>query len=195
MKKYIETEIANFYLLNDKIIKIYKNKYKYLLTRIPFDKLIAINSKYIVQLEKYNIDDNYCEYSFFKSALPLNIFFRDSCLNYMDMLNIFTQIAKGIDTLHSYNLVHNDIRMMNILINFDKEIKINDFDFLKILENNDMKLIDIYSFANILLRFLAVQYEWNAIKDLKFTYNTDNLDYSSCISFLNSLDLNKEKQC
>jgi len=190
MKKYFETSIANFYLLdNKKIVKKYKKKYNYLLNRIPLDKLMQVKSKNIIKLSKFNINNNYSEYIFFKNSVSLNLFFRDSYVNYNHLLYIFTQIAKGIDQLHSYNLVHNDIRMMNILINHNKKVKINDFDFLKVLKNNNMKLIDIYSFANILFRLISIPYEWKAIKHLIFTYNIKNLDYSSCINFLDSLKL------
>jgi serine/threonine protein kinase len=43
-------------------------------------------------------------------------------------MNILLQIAKGIQRLHSYNIVHKDLRLANVLHkNGLKDIKIADF--------------------------------------------------------------------
>lgn len=78
------------------------------------------------------------------------------------------------------------------MINKSLTVKINDFDFIgEINQNYKLKQLDINSYAVLVYRIIQLYQEWNSIKHLKFTYTTNNLDYSSCIKFLNSLNLSE----
>ena len=56
---------------------------------------------------------------------------------------LFRQIIQGIKYIHSKNIVHRDIKLENILIDLNNNIKICDFGISKIFENeNNMILFD-----------------------------------------------------
>ena len=55
---------------------------------------------------------------------------------------LFRQIILGIKYIHSQNIVHRDIKLENILIDVNNNIKICDFGIGKILDNNNNKLYD-----------------------------------------------------
>ena len=55
---------------------------------------------------------------------------------------LFRQIIQGIKYIHSKNIVHRDIKLENILIDVNNNIKICDFGIGKILDNKNKKLHD-----------------------------------------------------
>ena len=55
---------------------------------------------------------------------------------------LFRQIIEGIKYIHSKNIVHRDIKLENILIDINNNIKICDFGIGKILDNKNKKLHD-----------------------------------------------------
>ena len=55
---------------------------------------------------------------------------------------LFRQIIQGIKYIHSKNIVHRDIKLENILIDVNNNIKICDFGIGKILDNKNQKLHD-----------------------------------------------------
>ena len=66
----------------------------------------------------------------------LNKFFREKELMEEQMLEIMVQIMKGVEYLHSRNVIHRDIKPENILVANDSpiEIKLTDFDVSKFLD-------------------------------------------------------------
>jgi hypothetical protein len=59
------------------------------------------------------------------------------CISEKKICEIMKQIGEGIYYLHSFGIVHRDIKPDNILINDKNEIKIIDFGFSKIMGNNE----------------------------------------------------------
>ena len=55
---------------------------------------------------------------------------------------LFRQIILGIQHIHSKNVVHRDIKLENILIDFNNNVKICDFGIGKVLDSEDELLYD-----------------------------------------------------
>lgn len=186
-----ETQIAFFKILsNNKIQKKYKTKYQHLFQDRIFKELLSINSYRIINLYEIDIKNKTMIYEYFISVNLRERLKSHKKISYEELIHIFKQMALSIDFLHKNNIVHIDINDTNFLINENLEIKLNDFDFMEILneKNQALKQIDILAFAILIYRIIQLPYQWNAIKHLEFKYHIDNLDYSSCITFLNALD-------
>jgi len=104
---------------------------------------------------------------------------------------IFKQIILTLQYIHNHNIVHRDIKLDNILIDLDNNIKICDFGVSKIIKNNDVMVeqcgtpayiapeillnrgyegfgVDIWSAGVVLYAMLSgtVPFKGNNIKDL-----------------------------
>ena len=68
----------------------------------------------------------------------LDMFFAKTNFNHEQKLELMTGIAKGIEYLHSKDIIHRDIKPGNILISNDHPIhvKLTDFDLCKFLDEN-----------------------------------------------------------
>lgn len=67
-------------------------------------------------------------------------------LSYKQKLNICLQISKGVQYIHSKNIIHRDLKLQNILVSFDNVIKIADFGLATKLYNIDRNKIGTYSY-------------------------------------------------
>lgn len=54
------------------------------------------------------------------------------------ILNIFLQIVKGVEFIHSQGFMHRDLKLENILFDKDFNVKIGDFGFAAKFGPNDM---------------------------------------------------------
>ena len=77
---------------------------------------------------------------------------------------LFKQIILGIKHIHSHNIVHRDIKLENILIDFNNNIKICDFGIGRILNSNKQLLHDkcgtpMYMAPEILISNKNIGYE------------------------------------
>ena len=104
---------------------------------------------------------------------------------------IFRQIILALQYIHNHNIVHRDIKLDNILIDLDNNIKICDFGVSKIIKNNESMIeqcgtpayiapeillnrgyegfgVDIWSAGVVLYAMLSgtVPFKGNNIKDL-----------------------------
>lgn len=187
-----ETQIAKFTILSNEIIeKKYKVQYEHLFHEIIFEKLLTIKSNRIINLSYIKIDKKVLGYEYFPSTTLRERLKSHKIINSTELIHIFEEMAFAIDFLHSKNIAHIDINDTNFLINKDLDVKLNDYDFIEILneKNQDLKQIDILAFAILIYRIIQLPYQWKAIKNLHFQFNTKNVNYSSCISFLKSLEL------
>lgn len=200
-KKYnviheFETKRAHFFKIYEnykfKIIKVLK---KIILSKKAFYRLQKIQSNNLIQV--YDIVQHnkfvYLKLEYFENSMPLREFLKkdDEQLSLLNISNILYQVANSIDFLHRNNLVHLDIIDKNILINQDLEVKLNDFDFIRTLNKNNMhsKLVDKHLFISIVYRIISQPFFWSKIKKLDLNFNKDNINYSDCKSFINSLDI------
>jgi len=94
-----------------------------------YEKLKDVNSKYIIKYIDYikKIDYSYYIYEYY---LAENLFeyVKKNNVNIIKVKHIFYQIATAVKLLHDNNIIHGDLKLENILINENLDIKIIDFD-------------------------------------------------------------------
>ena len=187
-----ETTLAIFILLkNNRIQKNFKKEYQHLFQPTIFINIVQINHVNIIKLYRIDEINKTLIYEYFDSKTLREKLKLHNKISYKNLITIFNQMALSIDFLHKNNIAHIDINDTNFLINENLEVKLNDFDFIEMLsENNqDLKQIDILAFATLVYRIIQLPYQWDSIKHLTFKFNTKNIDYSNCENFIKSLNL------
>jgi len=190
-----ETQIAFFTILpNNKIEKKYKTKYQHLFQDTIFKELLEINSHSMINLCKIDIKNRTMVYEYFVSVNLREKLKSHQKISYKELIHIFKQMAYSIDFLHKKNITHIDINDTNFLINDNLEIKLNDYDFIEIIneKNQSLKQIDVLAFAVLIYRIIQLPYQWSSIKHLKLGFNSNYINYSSCEDFLSSLNINEK---
>lgn len=190
--KNFETHIALFLKKsNNQIEKKFKKNYEHLFQSSIFSELLKINHEHIIKLYEINRTNKTLTFEYFPSISLRERLKSHQKINYKELIQIFRQMAYSIDFLHKNNIAHIDINDTNFLINNNLEIKLNDFDFIEILNENNqaLKKIDILAFAILVYRIIQLPSHWNAIKHLTFKFNSNNIDSSNCENFLQKLGL------
>lgn len=192
LNSQFQTTLANFTVLkNNQIQKKFKKPYEHLFKPKLFTQLLTINQKNIIKLHDIDEENETLTYEYFESktlreCLKLNI-----AIDFTRLKDILRDIAIAIDYLHINNIAHIDINDTNCLVNNYFHVKLNDFDFIEVIteENKYLKQIDIHSYIILVYRIIQLPHQWNAIKNLEITFKQKNLNYSSCIAFFNSLNI------
>ena len=117
---------------NGKIIKRYIEKgYKTLFRELRSLKIIYKKSDYLIQIQDIKLDNNEVCLYFPDYGTSLYNLINTTVYDYSSQENlipwIMFQILKGLETLHSLNIIHRDINPKNILISADGSIKISEF--------------------------------------------------------------------
>lgn len=194
-----ENEKAYFFKIKEnnsiQLIKCLKNNsffYKEaleILQNIKSNNLTQINEIY------FNEGMNYIKMDFFENSFTLKQFLKTYTdeLNFEQFQSILLQLAEIIDLFHQNNIAHFDIIYPNILINHDYQIKVTDFDLIKIftIERIEYKLVDIHCYAEIVFRLISKICYIDKIVKFNISTSKYDLDYSSCVNFLKSLKLRK----
>ena len=97
--------------------------------------LMAIGNKssYVTQLKDITLNNNNSEiiFSFIDNGIDLYSLINSRVFDYRNQSNlikwILFQILKGLETIHSLNIIHRDINPNNILIASKGEVKISGF--------------------------------------------------------------------
>lgn len=105
-----------------------------------------------------------------------------------ELVKIIHDIGLGVDQLHECGVVHLDL-VGNILINDECEVKIIDYDYCKIIDNDSLKKIDVMSFVETVLRIVLFSEDRESTKGSGVTYDMENMDISSCIGFIESIKI------
>lgn len=145
---YATKKVANSVALNEKNKKYFNNEL-YILRNFSHESIIKLfeikrtaNNFYLVF--------EYCNGGTLNSCLKAYMNKYSRPFTESESQHIIKQVTKGLHYLHSVNIVHRDLKMDNIMLHFKNEedknkinllnaqVKIIDFGFAKILENNDM---------------------------------------------------------
>ena len=108
-------------------------------------------SKHIVKYYSYFIDGSYlyiimefCEYGDLYSLLQ-SVKKKKLTIQENFLWDITYQCLLALQYLHSKNIIHRDIKLLNIFMTKDKIIKIGDFGMSKIIENK----LDLLDLSNV----------------------------------------------
>ena len=126
---------------------------------ISFDSnlFIFMNYENSVDVHKYCFEINKCE------------------LPYKNIIHIIREMGKAIQTLHSYNFVHLDLKLENFIITNKKNIKLIDFGTARPLLKGERILHNIVGTKN---------YSAPEIYRSKYHLNSDIWSYAVCIWIL-----------
>jgi len=94
-----------------------------------FRKLINHNNINIVKFIEWGEDDICCYFIYeYIDGITLDKYIKDNNITNKNIKDIFLQIVNGLHYLHSLDIIHCDIKLNNIMITENLEIKIIDFD-------------------------------------------------------------------
>ena len=155
---------------------------------IPNLFVINNDNSYFYIIEKYNTD----LYKFF-SILEKN----NKILTLNNIFNITLFIIHSIEILHKNNIIHSDLKLENIVLNYDKDnnindLKIIDFDvglfdvipheltpipekYVKILNNKKIRGTKIYMLKNQTMSFNNDIYSLGVVSLILLYKNSKNL--------------------
>lgn len=90
-------------------------------------------------------------------------------LSLKEKFNIFNKLLVIVKSLHDIKIIHNDIKLTNIMITSDKEVYLIDFDLSTSLYKNNFN-VDIYSLNKIL--YFLLKDEKVILRLRKYTYDS-----------------------
>lgn len=174
--------ISSTKLKNNLFIKEYKNI-------CPYVKNIADNEiKINYLLFKNNVKNTPKIIAYKKKKDKISLFFlkingtklsdiKIDCLSLIEKFSLFIKIVKIIKSLHEINIIHNDLKLSNIMVTDDNEIYIIDFDLSTTLKNNNY-IVDLYSLSYIL---------YYIFRNDEVIYKIKNTAYNSINDYLNRI--------
>ncbi|AGF84982.1 serine-threonine kinase-like protein [Moumouvirus goulette] len=99
-----------------------------------------LNHKNILQISGlcYNYDEDkiYIGLELASQSLYKKIFCEEKIIIESDKSKYILQLLSGIEYMHKHNIMHRDLSLNNVLITFDKNLKICDFGSSKIFNKN-----------------------------------------------------------
>ncbi|KAL9646285.1 hypothetical protein ABK040_009972 [Willaertia magna] len=127
------TEGNDYNNLKHEFILLAKLEHENVIKYLDFDKIKKIKKPFLVmELCDYSLDDKL--YNNSESFLLI------------DKLKLFLQICKGVEYLHLNNIIHRDLKLLNILIenkNNNETIKIVDFGTARQIDISKTRTINI----------------------------------------------------
>lgn len=190
----IETKFAKFYKIESSfgrasIIKVFKSPYDVFFSENKYRLLQQINSPLMITVEHINvIDQPYVQYEYFDSMTVKEWLHSNHSISKKTLLSVIRSMANIIDLFHKNNLVHLDI-VGNFLINLEGQVKLNDYDYVEMLNGSGKHKIDLHSFFELVYRLIYFLDKKESTQSIQLEFNDKNPNYSTCNSFINSLDL------
>ena len=106
---------------------------------LDMDKLLLLNHQNIIKIfDATQQDDLFCIFMEYCGEGDLNSIFANGQLGVEKQLEIMTQIARGVDHLHSNGILHGNIKPSNILVANSSQlvVKLSDFYLSQYLNEN-----------------------------------------------------------
>lgn len=116
----------------DKKVLLIPAKYKSIFRQFRTLIIIGMKSNYITQLKDIKINNNSeIIFQFIDNGIDLHSLMNSKVFDYRNQKDlirwILFQILKGLETIHSLNIIHRDINPNHILISSKGEVKISGF--------------------------------------------------------------------
>lgn len=125
-------KISNLKIYENYIVKEYHNRYKFV--KVIVENEISINKKlkklglvYVPKLLSIKQNDKFIKLYFEKIEGRTLGNVKFVYMKFEEKYRLFFKILNLIKLLHMNNIVHNDLKMSNIILNYDKEIYLIDF--------------------------------------------------------------------
>ena len=130
LKKSISNDLTTINMLKNEVVSL--------------DKLS--NSKYVPKLINfYFVEENYLYEELIEGTSIKNHFFSST----KEIFDIFLSIIEAIKDIHSYSVIHCDLKPDNILITKNNEIRVIDFGISKNDENDFFNNYGSYKYCSI----------------------------------------------
>lgn len=101
-------------------------------------KKLTENNNYIANYITYNKLDKYTYFIMeYVDGITLYSYSKQKELSIIEKLTILKKILHGLEFLHSINIIHCDIKLDNVMITNNNNIKIIDFDMSKVSETGE----------------------------------------------------------
>ena len=190
----IETKFAKFYRVKSvsgrqSIIKVFKEQYSAFFSADRYRLLQQLNSPLMIAVEYiHEAEEPYVQYEYFESMTIKEWLHTSECISKETLLSVLNGMANIIDLFHANNLAHLDI-VGNFLINSAGEVKLNDYDYVEELDGSGKHKIDLHSFFELVYRLIYFLDKKASTQSIQLEFDDNQLNYSTCIAFLNSLSI------
>lgn len=108
--------------------------------------LLRLNNEYISESLDIQYEKGLLKILMLEADCSLDVYIKKNKMLRSEKFSIAKQLSRGVNFLHSYNILHGDIKPNNIL-KYDKIFKLTDFGMSKLCEINfttDIIYTDIY---------------------------------------------------
>jgi serine/threonine protein kinase len=135
--------IKDYFFRTDDELKIFKKI-------LNFYSLIDTNLDFIMYPLscEYNISDGWVAYKYISRGDLFDYILESDSANIQEIKTIIKNVAYGIQYLTQNNIVHLDIKLENILLDDDLNIKIIDYETYNIINSGDNKLTKVIGTLN-----------------------------------------------
>lgn len=141
--------------------------------------LQKINNDFFPKLYDFlSINNNLFIFMNYENSIDIHKYCFEPCRNDIPIIliiDIIKQMGKAIQSLHSYNFVHLDLKLENFVITDKKHVKLIDFGTVRVLYNFEKDLNNIVGTKN---------YSPPEIYRYKYHRNSDIWSYAVCIWIL-----------
>ncbi|CAD8193689.1 unnamed protein product [Paramecium octaurelia] len=160
-------------------IKIYKNNYSLKLINKEIALLKQVNHPNIIKIIDSNVERKYIITELLNDMDLFDIIAQDQKpLNINSIKHFSQKLASVVQYLHSNSVAHRDIKLENILIDEDLNLKLCDFGFAEIMDTNFVQK------CQGTLEYLAPEIQKIGLISANELANTDVFSLGVCIFIL-----------